>query len=77
MGAVYEARHVKLKKAFALNVLRPGFASKEAALTRSMHESQAIEQLASPFSKTVQVKNALDALGNLGIDFLHVQHVHG
>ena len=48
MGAVYEARHTKLDKTFALKVLPPGFASNAAALSRFGQEMKAVGKLDHP-----------------------------
>ncbi len=48
MGAVYEARHTKLDKTFALKVLPPEFASSVTKLTRFEREMKAVGKLDHP-----------------------------
>jgi serine/threonine protein kinase/formylglycine-generating enzyme required for sulfatase activity len=72
MGAVYEARHTKLNKTFALKVLPPGFASNEAAVTRFEREMQAIGQLDHP-----HIIKATDAGEWNGTHILVMEYVEG
>ncbi len=48
MGAVYEARHTKLDKTFALKVLPSGFASNAALVSRFEREMKAVGKLDHP-----------------------------
>ncbi len=72
MGAVYEARHTKLNKTFALKVLPAGFASNEAAVTRFEREMQAIGQLDHP-----HIIKATDAGEWNGTHILVMEYVEG
>ncbi len=72
MGAVYEARHQKLGKTFALKVLPGGFASNQAALTRFEREMQAIGKLDHP-----HIIKATDADEWQGTHYLVMEYVEG
>lgn len=48
MGIVYEARHVTLRRAVAVKVLRPEFAQSEDALVRFEREARAAAAIGSP-----------------------------
>ena len=72
MGAVYEARHSKLGKTFALKVLPGGFASNRAALTRFEREMQAIGKLDHP-----HIIKATDADEWQGTHYLVMEYVEG
>ena len=48
MGIVYEARHVTLRRAVAVKVLRPEFARSEDALVRFEREARAAAAIGSP-----------------------------
>ena len=72
MGAVYEARHHKLGKTFALKVLPGGFASNRAALTRFEREMQAIGKLDHP-----HIIKATDADEWQGTHYLVMEYVEG
>ena len=72
MGAVYEARHTKLNKTFALKVLPPGFASNAAAVTRFEREMRAIGQLDHP-----HIIKATDAGEWNGTHILVMEYVEG
>ena len=72
MGAVYEARHSKLGKTFALKVLPGGFASNRGALTRFEREMQAIGKLDHP-----HIIKATDADEWQGTHYLVMEYVEG
>ncbi len=72
MGAVYEARHTKLNKTFALKVLPAGFALNEGAVTRFEREMQAIGKLDHP-----HIIKATDAGEFQGTHYLVMEYIEG
>ncbi len=72
MGAVYEARHTKLDKTFALKVLPPGFASNAAALSRFEREMKAVGKLDHP-----HIIKATNADEWNGTHYLVMEYIEG
>ncbi len=72
MGAVYEARHTKLDKTFALKVLPPGFATNAAALSRFEREMIAVGKLDHP-----HIIRATNADEWNGTHYLVMEYIEG
>ncbi len=72
MGAVYEARHTKLDKTFALKVLPPEFVANEALLTRFFREMRAVGKLDHP-----NIIRAVNADEWNGTHFLVMEYIEG
>lgn len=72
MGAVYQARHVKLDRLVALKVLPPHLLSRPDAVSRFEREMRAVGKLSHP-----NVVQALDAGEVGGIHYLSMEYVEG
>lgn len=72
MGAVYEARHTKLDKTFALKVLPPGFASNAALVSRFEREMKAVGKLDHP-----NIIKATNADEWNGTHYLVMEYIEG
>ena len=72
MGAVYEARHTKLEKTFALKVLPAEFVANEALLARFFREMKAVGKLDHP-----NIIKAVNADEWNGTHFLVMEYIEG
>ena len=72
MGAVYEARHTKLKKTVAVKVLPPEMMTSPAMIARFEREMEAVGALDHP-----NIVRAMDAGEFHGTHFLVMEYVAG
>ena len=72
MGAVFEARHTKLKKTVAVKVLPPKFSQSEMLISRFEREMEAVGTLDHP-----HIVRAMDAGEFQGTHFLVMEYVEG
>ena len=72
MGAVYEARHTKLKKTVAVKVLPPEMMKSPVLITRFEREMEAVGALDHP-----NIVRAMDAGEFHGTHFLVMEYVEG
>ena len=72
MGAVFEARHTKLKKTVAVKVLPPKFSQSAMLISRFEREREAVGTLDHP-----HIVRAMDAGEFQGTHFLVMEYVEG
>ena len=72
MGAVFEARHTKLKKTLAVKVLPPKFSQSALLISRFEREMEAVGTLDHP-----HIVRAMDAGEFQGTHFLVMEYVEG